>query len=360
MKTSGSTVFKKYKKLFEVLISLLLALIIGGIFFLISGYNPLQVYELIIKGAFGNLNSFLTTLTYATPLILSGLSFTVAKQANIMNLGGEGQIYVGAMAAAIAGTWFPQVPKVLYVPFVLLVAFSAAGLYGGLAGYFNVKFGSNIVIVTIMMNYISQYFCGYLVAYPLRYGEASLQTKMIGDNAVIGRIFSGHQLSGVLILAILASVTMGLVIKYTKFGFHMRVVGFNSAAAETAGIPYKRITILTMIISAGIAGLCGAGQTMGVHFRFIDNFSSGYGFEGIAVAALAANSPVGVLLAGLLFAGLKSGAASVNRVANIPMDYISIIQALVIVFVAAPYMIDWIMGRIGSMRGKTKARRMEA
>lgn len=121
-----------YKKVLEVLAALLLALAVGGIFFMVSGYNPFLVYWLIFKGAFGSVNSFLTTLTYATPLILSGLAFTVAKQANIMNLGGEGQIYVGAMTAAVVGTLFPQLPKVLYVPLVLVSAFLASGLYGGL------------------------------------------------------------------------------------------------------------------------------------------------------------------------------------------------------------------------------------
>lgn len=345
---------KKLVTLLELAAALFLALVVGGIFFMISGYNAVQVYQLILKGAFGSRNAFLTTLSYATPLILSGLAFSVAKQANIMNLGGEGQIYVGAMTAAVVGTLFPAIPRVLYVPMVLLAAFAAAGIYGGIAGVLDVKFGSNIVIVTIMLNYIAQNFCGYLVAGPLRADESTLQTKLVGDNAVIGRIFSDHQLSGVFILAIAAAVIIALVIKYTRFGFHMRCVGFNRLAAETAGINYKQITVLTMFLSAGIAGLCGAGQILGVHYRFIDNFSSGYGFEGIAVAALAANNPAAIIISGILFAGLKAGAMSVNRVANIPMDYIMIIQALVIVFIAAPKLIHPITVRISGAFAKKR------
>lgn len=354
MSVTGNKAKNSTKKLLEVLAALFLALVAGGIFFMISGYNPIQVYGLIVKGAFGSRNSFLTTLSYATPLILSGLAFAVAKQANIMNLGGEGQIYVGAMTAAVVGTLFPGLPKIIYVPLVLLAAFAASGLYGGIAGFLDVKFGSNIVIVTIMLNYIAQNFCGYLVASPLRADESTLQTALISDNAVIGRIFPDHQLSAVFFMAVAAAVIIALVIKYTKFGFHMRTVGFNRLAAETAGINYKTVTVISMFLSAGIAGLCGAGQIMGVHYRFIDNFSSGYGFEGIAVAALAANHPVAILVSGILFGGLKAGAMSVNRVANIPMDYILIIQALVIVFIAAPKLISQINGGVSKIFKKKR------
>lgn len=349
MKEKGLLSKKGYKKLVEILAALLLALVIGGIFFGISGYSPLQVYQLIFLGAFGSVNAILTTLTYATPLILSGLAFTVAKQANIMNLGTEGQIYAGAMTAAIVGTLFPGLPGVIYIPLILISAFAVAGLYGGLAGFLNIRFGSNIIIVTIMMNYISQYFCGYLVTYPLRADAAALQTAPIAEQAVIGRIFSWHQLSGVFILAVVVVIVMTVVIRYTKFGFHMRTVGFNRQASETAGINYKKITLLTMFLSAGIAGLCGAGQIMGVHFRYIDNFSSGFGFEGVAVAALAANNPAAVLIAGILFGGIKAGAMSVNRIVNLPMDYIFMIQALVIIFIAAPKLIHWILDTAGSL-----------
>ncbi len=354
MSINGNKAKNSSKKLLEVFAALFLALVIGGIFFQISGYYHFQAYGLILIGAFCSRNTFLTTLSYATPLILSGLAFAVAKQANIMNLGGEGQIYVGAMTAAIVGTLFPELPNIIYVPFVLLCAFSAAGLYGGLAGFLDVKFGSNIVIVTIMLNYISQNFCGYLVASPLRADESTLQTALICDNAKIGRIFSDHQLSGVFFMAVGMAVIIALLIRYTKVGFHMRTVGYNRLAAETAGINYKKITMFSMFLSAGIAGLCGAGQIMGVHYRFIDNFSLGYGFEGIAVAALAANHPMAILISGILFGGLKAGAMSVNRVANIPMDYILIIQALVIVFIAAPKLISQINGGISGIFKKKR------
>jgi len=330
----------KFGEIVNLLVALLLALFMGGIMFSISGYNPFQVYFLIAKGAFGGLNNILTTLTYAIPLVLSGLAFSIAKKANIMNLGGEGQIYVGAMAAALVGAYVTGLPSFLLVPLALLVSFVAAGIYGGFAVFLKVRHGSNVVITTLMLNYIAQLFCGYLVSYPLRGGESVPQTKQIAAEARLGRIIPSHQLSTALLVAIATALILWVLLNKTRLGYQIRVVGYIQQAAETAGINYKRVALVSMFISAGIAGLCGATQVLGTHFRFIDNFSSGYGFEGIAVAALAANNPLMILFSGLLFGGIKSGAMSVNRVATIPMDYITIIQALVVVFIASPKLVQ--------------------
>ncbi len=334
--------------------ALLLALVCGGVLFAASGYKPLQVYTLIFQGAFGSWNSFLTTLTYTVPLLFSGLAFAVASKANIMNLGGEGQIYVGAMTAAIAGAYVTFLPRAAHLPLTLVVSFAAAGLYGALAGFLKIRFGANEVIVTIMLNYLAQNFCSYLVAYPLQDSLGVPQTKQIMDTARLSRAFPGHYLSTALYLALGAILIAWFVMSRTHLGYQMKVLGHNQKAAETAGINYKKITVITMFLSAGIAGLCGAGQVLGTHFRFIEDFSTGFGFEGIAVAALAGNNPLMILLSGLLFGGIKSGAAEVNRVASLPMDYVMIIQAMVVVLIAAPRLIDWILK---PLRRLVKARR---
>lgn len=189
MSVTGNKAKNSSKKLLEVLAALFLALVAGGIFFMISGYNPIQVYGLIDERSFRQQEFLFDYAVLCDPSDFVRSAFAVAKQANIMNLGGEGQIYVGAMTAAVVGTLFPSLPKVLYVPLVLLTAFAAAGLYGGIAGFLDVKFGSNIVIVTIMLNYISQNFCSYLVASPLRADESTLQTALISDNAVSDESF---------------------------------------------------------------------------------------------------------------------------------------------------------------------------
>ncbi len=323
--------------------ALALALVCGGVLFWISGYKPLQVYTLIFRGAFGSWSAFLTTLTYTVPLLFSGLAFALASRASIMNLGGEGQIYVGAMTAAIVGAYVTGLPRLAHLPLSLLAAFAVAGAYGALAGFLKVRFGANEVIVTIMMNYLAQNFCSYLVAYPLQDSLGVPQTKQIMDSARLGHAFEGHYLSTALYLALAAIVIAWFLMNKTHLGYQMKVLGCNQKAAETAGIDYRKITVVTMFLSAGVAGLCGAGQVLGTHFRFIEDFSTGFGFEGIAVAALAGNNPLMILLSGLLFGGIKSGAAQVNRVASLPMDYVMIIQAMVVVLVAAPRLIDAIL-----------------
>ena len=181
------------------------------------------------------------------------------------------------------------------------------------------------------------------MAYPLQDSLGVPQTKQIMDSARLGPAFEGHYLSTALYLALAAIVIAWFLMNKTHLGYQMKVLGCNQKAAETAGIDYRKITVVTMFLSAGVAGLCGAGQVLGTHFRFIEDFSTGFGFEGIAVAALAGNNPLMILLSGLLFGGIKSGAAQVNRVASLPMDYVMIIQAMVVVLVAAPRLIDAIL-----------------
>lgn len=357
MSSKGVKVSREHGyRVLRTLLALLLALVSGGVMFSLSGYKPVQVYTLIFQGAFGSWQAFLTTLTYTTPLLLSGLAFAIASKASIMNLGGEGQIYVGAMTAAIFGAYVTCFPRVIHLPLTILVSFAAAGLYGALAGFLKVRFGSNEVIVTIMLNYLAQNFCSYLVAYPLQDSLGVPQTKQIADTARLGRLFPDHHLSTVILIALAAIAIAWFMMTKTHLGYQMKVLGFNQKAAETAGIHYKSITVITMFLSAGVAGLCGAGQVLGTHFRFIDNFSSGYGFEGIAVAALAGNNPLALLLSGLLFGGIKAGAAEVNRVASLPMDYVLIIQAMVVILIAAPRLMDAILS---PLRKLTAARRKQ-
>ena len=147
----------------RTLLAFVLALILGGIVFFAAGFNPVQVYKLIFLGAFGSGEAILTTLSYATPLIFTGLAFAFAQHAKVMNLGTEGQLYVGAMVAALIGGYLPPLPRMLFVPLILVVSCLCAGCYAGIAGFLSNRFGANMVIVTLMQNYVAQLFCSYLV-----------------------------------------------------------------------------------------------------------------------------------------------------------------------------------------------------
>ena len=301
----------------RTLLAFVLALILGGIVFFAAGFNPVQVYKLIFLGAFGSGEAILTTLSYATPLIFTGLAFAFAQHAKVMNLGTEGQLYVGAMVAALIGGYLPPLPRFL-----------------------SNRFGANMVIVTLMQNYVAQLFCSYLVNNVFVDDQGIARTAALPQQARIGKLMEGHYLSASILIGVALVAVVWFLLNRTRLGYRLHFVGSNPASAETAGINTKRMMLITLLISGALAGFCGATQVMGVQYRFTDGFSSGYGFEGIAVAALAGNNPLTVLLSAILWGGLKSGASEVNRIASIPMDVISIIQALIVVFMVAPKLMD--------------------
>ena len=328
----------------RIVAALLLALVFGGAILYVAGFNPLQAYKLIFKGAFGGGKALLTTLIYATPLLFTGLSFIVARHA-------------GAMTSALLGAYVTVLPKAVHLPLVLAAAAVAGGLWAALAAFLKVKYGANEVIVTIMMNYVATLFCGYLVAYPFQDEQGLTQTKRIASTAQLGRLVKDHSLSVAILFAIVLIVIINFVFKNSRFGYRVRACGGNRLAAETAGINSRRITIQTMFLSGMISGLCGGLLVTGTYFRFITNFSSGYGFEGVAVATLAAFNPIALILSGILWGGIKSGASAVNRIASVPMDLISLIQALVVILVAAPRLMDKVLAPLKKLLvkgGKTE------
>ncbi len=324
----------------RTLCAFLLALILGGLVFFLAGFNPLQVYKLIFKGAFGSGDAILGTLSYATPLLFTGLAFAFAQHAKVMNLGTEGQLYIGAIVAALIGGYMAPLPRFIFLPMILIASCLAAGLFAALAGFLSNRFGANMVIVTLMLNYVAQLFCSYLVNNPLVDEQGIARTAKLPPEASIGKLVEGHYLSSAIVIGVILVIVIWFILNRTKLGYQMHFMGTNRLSAETAGINTARMLVVTLLISGALAGCCGATQVMGVQYRFTDGFSSGYGFEGIAVAALAGNNPIMVLFSAILWGGLKSGASAVNRIASIPMDVISIIQALIVVFMVAPKLMD--------------------
>lgn len=325
------------------IISLVLAIVVSGIIMAVCRYNPFEAFAAIFKGAFGSQRAITQTLTQATPLIFTGLAFTFTKKATLINLGIEGQLHLGAMAAAIVGAMNVGLPMIVHLPLSLLAGVIAGGLYAGLVGLLKVKFGSNEVIATIMLNTIAINFTSYLTNYPFKADGAVAQTQKILETAMLPRIISKYQLTIAIFIAIAACILVKYYIDKTTTGYEIKCVGLNQVAAQTAGINIGKIMIISMLVSGAIAGLAGASHTLGVDRRFIEGFSPGYGFDGIAVAALAADSPIGVIFSGIVFGALRAGSMVLNRTTKIPTDFINVIQALVVIFVAAPLLVKEIL-----------------
>ena len=335
-------------------VALVLALVLGGIAMLVCGYNPFEAYGSILKGAFIGRKAICQTLVQATPLIFAGLAYTVAKKANLINLGIEGQLYMGALGTSLIALMPVNLPGVIWIPLSLLGGIIFGGLYAGLVGFMKVKFGSNEVIATVMLNTIAQNFVAYVVNYPLKEaGKSMAQTARFSESVWIPKLVDKTQLTAAIIIAVVLCVLIKLLFERTVVGYEIKCVGLNLKASETAGIKIGKIMIIAMVLSGSIAGLLGGTHVLGVDHRLIADFSSGYGFDGIAVAALAADSPLGVILSGIIFGALRAGCMVLNRTTGIPTEFIDVIQAFIILLVAAPLLVKEILRiKNGSKGGK--------
>ena len=322
------------------ILSLLIAIVISGVIMAVCGYNPIEAFGAILAGSFGSQRAIVQTLTQATPLIFTGLAFAFAKKASLINLGAEGQLYMGALASAAVGMLDLGLPMALHLPLAGAAVMAAGGLYAGLVGVLKVKFGSNEVIATVMLNSIATYLVDYLLNGPMLAENSSVaQTERVLETAQLPRIFQQYQLTIAILLAVAACILVKLFMDRTALGYEIRAVGLNPDAAETAGISKAKVTIVALCISGCIAGLAGASHVLGVDRRLINGFSNGYGFSGISVAALAADSPVGVIFAGIVFGALRAGTMELNRTTSIPVEFVNVIQAMVVILVAAPLLV---------------------
>lgn len=328
----------------EVLISILavpLSLGIAFIFLWAMRYDPVLSLKYLLQGMAGNRLNLMRTLEKTTPLLLTGLCVAFAFQAGLFNIGGEGQLYFGAMAAAIVGYAIAP-PKLIHVPLALLAAGLVGGLWSSIPGALKAKLGAHEVIVTICMNYIAILFTTYLASGPLKKPGAWQwvdKTRDIHPSAELFRFSPKSLLSGAIFVALICAIIMHLLLKKTKLGYEIRATGLNPKAAEYGGISVPKNIVLAMAISGIFAGVAGGGEVLGTHRHFITGFSRGLGFDGIAVAVLGRNTAVGTVLAALLFGALKSGGMEMQMQAGVPIEMIFVVQAIIILFVAAPQII---------------------
>lgn len=344
-----------WKGLASALGALLLALLLGSFFLLLNGYSPIDAYENILVGAFGGKYAIAETLLKTTPLIFTGLAVSVAFQAGLFNIGAEGQLLIGALAAAMVGAQNWPLPPLIYPLLALAAGFIAGGLWGGIAGIIKARFGAHEVIVTIMLNYIAALLTSYLVTYPWKAEGMVPQTNPVVQNATLPHLLRGSQLSAGFFLALIATVIVTWIVRKTVVGYEMRAIGFNPSASHTAGIRTLSIGTLAIALGGALAGVGGGVEVLGVHGRFIQGFSPGFGFDGIAVSVLANNNPSLVPLTALLFGVLRAGGAYLERSTSIPGDFAVLIQGMVIFFAASPRIFTVLRaGRRSKMKGEVK------
>lgn len=338
------------------MISVLIALFIGGIFVLISGHNPIRAYAALLLGAFGSAYDISETLVIAVPLTLAGLSVAVAFRTGLFNIGAQGQLLVGALAAGWTGSQFSDLPGIVLLPLTLISGVVAGGAYGALAGWLKATRGVNEVLTTIMQNYIVVFVMHWLLQNGPMSAPNALGTPAsspIGAGAILPIIVPNElvplsRLHAGIVLAILAVVVFWFLLWRTSLGYELRAVGLGARAAAQAGIDPKRRMVTVMFIAGGFAGLAGMIQVSGLFHRVFDGFSAGFGFDAIAVALLGKNSPIGVTIAALLFAAFARGGTLMQANAGISSHLVEVIEAAVLFVIAAEAIVRAIADRRGT------------
>jgi ABC-type uncharacterized transport system permease subunit len=322
--------------------SIILALLIGAVVMTLSGYDTGLAFIVLLRGA---IVQFDRVLFYATPLIFTGLSVALAFKCGLFNIGPEGQLYIGAMAAAIAG-YMISLPIVVHPLVCLLFAGLAGFVWGFVPGLLKAYRGAHEVVTTMMITYATLLFTQWLVKQggPFWDGGDINQSPPILPTASISIPGSDFVHFGLLI-GIFAVFAVDFLINKTVLGYEMRAVGLNRDAAEYAGINAKKNIALSLGIAGFLAGVGGGGEILGYHHKFIDNWSSGLGWDGITVAVLGNNNPWGVLGGAIFFGALRTGGNAMQRIAGVPAEMVVLIQGLIVMLVAAPRIVDWFIKR---------------
>lgn len=312
------------------------ALAVGAAVMAMAGDSPLEAYAALARGAAGDSTALFRTLARATPLLLSGLAVALALRAGLFNIGAEGQLLCGALAAGWVGFAPPPLPAAVHLPLALLAGAAAGGAWGFVPGLLRAWRGTHEVIVTIMMNYIAILLTHYLVNDVLRDPSSlAIATPFVRPAARLPAVGGSSNLSAGFGIALAMAVAVSFLVRRTPFGLGTRAVGLNAGAARTAGIRVGPVMVGAMTLSGALAGLAGAVEVLGVHRRFLDAFSPGYGFDSIAVALLGNLGSAGVCLSALLFGALSAGAPYMEALSHVPRQLVGVVQAVVILAVGA-------------------------
>jgi general nucleoside transport system permease protein len=345
--------------------SALAALAIGALLILAFGANPVTGYHALVSGAFGGSYALASTAQKAVPLLLVAVGISIAVRASVWNIGGEGQIVMGALASTATALALPKLPAIVLLPLVLVAAAGGGAVWAGIAGFFKAYFNVNEILSTIMLNLVAVQVMNYLLSGPMVNKSQSFavtglipQTKLLSKNSWLPTIVSGTQLNLGVVIAVAVAIIAYLLLWRTSFGFRLRAVGLSHDAASYAGMPVKRTMLYSMLLSGAYCGLAGAVLVFGsISHRMVTDgsltgFTGNDGFNGIVVALFGGLSPLWSIVSAYLFGGLLVGGTSMQGVIGVPTDLVTTIEGLVVVFVVS---IDYLRARF---RFQEEARRL--
>ena len=360
----------KSSPLVFTLVSILLGLIVGAIVLALAGYNPIEAYQKIIEGIFKSPRNMGWAIVNSTSIILTGLGVCFAFKTGLFNMGAEGQFIIGTTVGFLLG-YLVDLPPVIHVFVTVVVALLAGSIYGGIAGFVKAKFGIHEVISTIMLNWIAFYLQNFVVyRYRMPNSMSSFEVKesakiTLVKNAaqkydgIFGQFFKAPIHMGI-IFAIVCAILIYFILAKTSLGYKLKAVGLNKEASEYGGINVNNKIIQSMAISGAICSLAGVSQILGYTYSLpILSAMENFGFDGLAVALLASNNPIGCIFSGIFLGSIKYAGGNLQRSMGVPSELISIIIGTIILFTAIPLIFRILKAKMNK-KSKRKAGKVNA
>jgi len=344
------------------ILAMLAAFTVGAVLLLLLNVNPFTAYAALIEGAFGSTYSITQSLVKATPLLLVALGICIAFRASVINVGGEGQIILGALMATWFSLQFRAWPGWLLIPATIIMGFMAGAAWGFVPGILKARLGVNEILTTIMMNFIALQLMNLLLRGPLMdpggvtAGTFLAQSERLPEQVWLARMIPQTPLHTGFILAVALAFVVYIFLWRTTIGYRIRAVGLNPHAARYAGIKVPFNQALSLTLAGGFAGLAGVVEVLGVHHRLLEGITSGYGFTGIVAALFGGLHPLGAIPASYLFGSLLVGADKMQRAVQVPSALVDTIMGLVVMFVVGS---AWLSRRWAARRLAATAKRQE-
>jgi simple sugar transport system permease protein len=321
------------------LLAVLFALAVGAVILLLLGVNPLEAYAAMISGAFGSVFGITQSIAKATPLLLVGLGICIAFRASVINIGAEGQIILGALAATAFSLAFSPLPAWLLVPLTMIAGFAAGAFWGFIPGVLKARFGVNEILSTVMLNVVAAQILLAMLKGPLMdttgvtAGTFLPQSEQLPDAVWLPKIVPQTLLHTGAIVAIILAVVVYIFLWRTTIGYRIRAVGLSPDASRYAGIRVPIYQMLALTLAGGFAGLAGVVEVIGVQHRLLEGVTSGYGFSGIVAALFGGLHPLGTIPASYLFGSLLVGADKMQRAVQVPSSLVDVLLGLIVLFV---------------------------
>ena len=329
------------RPLLSPIAAVLIAVVGGAILVTFVGQNPISVYATLIEGGLIGWPNLSVALQLTTPLIFTGLAVAISFRAGLWNIGAEGQMLMGALAAGILG-YAVSLPTVLHIPLCVVAAFAGGALWAAIPALLRVYLNVNELVVCLMLNPIALLLTGYVSARALKAPGPTNKLPDILDTAILPNFSLFSQLNAGIFIALVACAVVTFVNVATVRGFEWKIIGLNPRFAYYGGMNVARNAIAVFLVSGGVAGLAGAEQVLGVYKAYYDNFSPGYGFDGIAVAMLANNSPIGVVFAAFLLGAMNAGSAVLQMTTGVSKYLVQVLQFIVVLVLAAQFSFRWL------------------